>query len=75
MVKKLNKGNLSMRTKTKKSFTTKIASSKKANRNPKRRDCRAKNEAIPYEKPEIKALDMSCSQRPDWSCGPCSLYA
>lgn len=28
-----------------------------------------------YEKPEIKALDMSCSQRPDWSCNPCSVFS
>ena len=29
----------------------------------------------PYEKPQIKAIDMSCSQRPDWTCGPCSVFA
>lgn len=28
-----------------------------------------------YEKPQIKALDMSCSQRPDWTCGPCRVFA
>lgn len=28
-----------------------------------------------YEKPQIKAIDMSCSQRPDWKCGPCKVFA
>ncbi len=28
-----------------------------------------------HEKPQIKALDMNCSQRPDWTCGPCSVFA
>ncbi len=28
-----------------------------------------------HEKPQIKALDMNCNQRPDWTCGPCSVFA
>lgn len=26
------------------------------------------------EKPEIVPLHVSCSQRPDWTCGPCRAY-
>ncbi len=26
------------------------------------------------EIPEIVPLHISCSQRPDWSCGPCKAY-
>lgn len=26
------------------------------------------------EKPEIVPLQVSCSQRPDWKCGPCKAY-
>ncbi len=34
-----------------------------------------KNLKETHEKPQIKVLDMNCSQRPDWTCGPCSVFA
>jgi len=34
----------------------------------------AEKETEMETKPEIIPLHVSCSQRPDWSCGPCSAY-
>jgi hypothetical protein len=32
------------------------------------------SELIEEETPEIVPLHVSCSQRPDWACGPCKAY-
>ncbi|MBU0456349.1 MAG: hypothetical protein KKA99_06225 [Gammaproteobacteria bacterium] len=33
-----------------------------------------RSDLLPEEKPEIVPLHISCSQRPDWNCGPCKAY-
>lgn len=33
-----------------------------------------KNGDMQEEQPKIVPLHVSCSQRPDWSCGPCKAY-
>ena len=33
--------------------------------------CASSAPVLTEEKPEIVPLSVSCSQRPDWSCGPC----
>ncbi len=37
-------------------------------------EAHSKLEEVSETKPEIIPLHVSCSQRPDWSCGPCKAY-
>ena len=52
--------------------TSTITSNGDINKKPHR--VHTEKEIATETKPEIVPLHVSCSQRPDWSCGPCKAY-